>query len=72
MAEHHQGEQPDVFSMLMQVLEEQPEIQQLDLAEHEIDDLEPLVEIIAQLPNLEELNLSDNLFQVLPHDLSSW
>jgi Leucine-rich repeat (LRR) protein len=30
------------------------------------------VEIIAQLPNLEELNLSDNLFQQLPLDLSSW
>jgi len=31
-----------------------------------------MVDVIAQLPNLEELNLADNLFTQLPPDLSSW
>ena len=37
---------------------------QLELSEHEIDDatLAAMVEVIAQLPNLEELNLADNHF----------
>ena len=64
----------DVIQWLHSVIEEQPEMTSLDLSDHEIDDqlLTQMVDVIAQLPNLEELNLADNLFTVLPTDLSSW
>ena len=38
----------------------------------DIDDLEPLVDLLAQFQGLEELNLSNNLFTQLPSDLSTW
>jgi Leucine-rich repeat (LRR) protein len=38
----------------------------------EIEDIEPLIELISQFQGLEELNLSNNLFTQLPADLSSW
>lgn len=38
----------------------------------DIEDLEPLVELIGQFNQLEELNLANNLFTQLPEDLSCW
>ena len=49
---------------------EQPELASVDLAEHEIEDLTPLVPILGKFEHLTELNLSNNFFTHLPMDLS--
>ena len=57
---------------IQKMCEEQPELTAVDLAEHEIEDIEPLVPIIGRFAHLTELNLSNNFFTHLPHDLSCW
>ena len=65
-------DRPEAADMLLEMLESTPEIDVIDLTDQEINDLEPLVAVIAQFPNLEELCLSNNLFTEMPADLSSW
>lgn len=42
------------------------------LLNSDIEDLKPLIPILAQFKHLSELNLSKNKFNRLPPDLSSW
>ena len=62
----------DIFEIVYEHFETQPDLTYLDLTEHEIKSLDSIVELIAQFTHLEELNLAGNLFTCLPPDLSSW
>ena len=47
-----------------------PQMQTLDLSGQYIDDLEPLIKLVfSKMPNLRELNLSNNMISCLPVDL---
>jgi Leucine-rich repeat (LRR) protein len=62
------------YILIDQTLKDAPESTFIDLSDQNIDDdaLEQIAPSIALLTNLEELNLSGNLFTQLPVDLSGW
>ena len=57
--------------MVEENLQNQPDTTFLDLQDQEIEDLDVIMDLLSQFQLLEELNLSNNQFQSLPHDLSS-
>jgi Leucine-rich repeat (LRR) protein len=62
------------YILIDQTLKDAPDSTFIDLSDQNIDDdaLEQIAPSIALLTNLEELNLSGNLFTQLPVDLSGW
>jgi Leucine-rich repeat (LRR) protein len=62
------------YILIDQTLKDAPDSTFIDLSDQNIDDdaLEQIAPSIALLSNLEELNLSGNLFTQLPVDLSGW
>ena len=62
--------QQNLKDMVYENLQNQPDTTFLDLQDQEIEDLDVIMELLSQFELLEELNLSNNQFQHLPHDLS--
>lgn len=56
----------DIFVIVQDHLETQPDVAYLDLAEHEISSLDTIKDLIGKFTHLEELNLAGNLFSNLP------
>lgn len=52
------------------MLTDQKDTTFLDLGDHEIEDLDNVIDLLGQFEYLEELNLANNQFTSLPSDLS--
>lgn len=56
--------------LLIELLENDPYVEELNLDYKDLDELESLLPYLAKLPNLRVLSLADNRFVSVPHDLS--
>ena len=58
--------QDNLYNLLQDMLNDQPEIETLDLNDQEIDDLGEILQPLTQLQRLNDINLSNNGFSSLP------
>lgn len=56
--------------LLLELLEENPDVEEINLDDKDIEDLEELLPLLSKFQNLRSLSLADNRLVSFPHDLS--
>ena len=56
--------------LLAELLENDPDVEEINLDYKDIDELESLLPLLAKFQNLRALSLADNRIVSVPHDLS--